>query len=145
MKRLLFYALVLSIVFAGCASSGGGRGGTVRVDDHTVWRYYIQELDDDLDDESKAIVEIVNQLDRSLSIEFVGSRSYSASVSDHSAGRVVIDPGSYKLRPSAPSLGFIPGQAGGHFDGGVLYRLTWERDHEALRAKDDHWEQEKDH
>ncbi len=148
MKKLLIGVLPLCLLLGACASSPApapsspqrlseaGRSFTVPIDEHTVWQVNIRRIEIGLKDASKAVVEIKNELDRSIVVDFASVRShYTPSVSDFSSLRIEVDPGSYELRPSAPSLGSIPDQVLYSFEGGTHYKMTWTRSHEAVKAR----------
>ncbi len=152
MKKLL--TVVLLSFLAGCVStpapvvvvqpappqdSGSqrvneaGQSFTVPIDEHTVWRVNIRRVETGLDNPDKAVVEIKNELDRSIMVDFSSTRShYTPSIGDFSSVRIEVDPGSYELRPSAPSLGSVPDQITYSFTGGTHYKMTWTRSHEAV-------------
>ncbi len=139
MKKLLLGVLPLYLLLGACASTSitsAGRSFTIPIDEHTVWRVHIQRLEVGLDDTSKAVVEIKNELDRSITVEFGSTLShYSPLVGDFSSIKIEVDKGTYDLRPSGPSLGSIPAQVTYSFEGGSLYKMTWSRSHEKVSPR----------
>ncbi len=92
------------------------------------WLVVITEMDYRPDSPPGALVEIRNDLDRNLTVDFDGPSHYTVSIGDRKDRSVRIDAGSYKLMASAPGLSFVPKDYRYTYRDRYVYRQVWRRE-----------------
>lgn len=92
------------LLTAGCAArqaGGGGEPGTGRLSINLV---LIANLPAGSPAETHALIDVRNDMDRSVRVDFEGPSISEVSVGPHSTSTIRLDPGSYRVRGSGPAL-----------------------------------------
>lgn len=113
---LIFLSMLL---LAGCETSSPHQtvaaGGGVQMDLYLTSKGVVAPPDD------RAHVEIRNDLDRAVTLDFDGGRHYDLTVGDHRDASIDVEAGNYRIRASAPSFGST--QISGAMSQGTNYEL----------------------
>lgn len=55
--------------------------------------------------DARAVIDVKNEVDRAVTIDYEGARHYDMTVGDHRDASIQIESGTYRLRVAAPSFG----------------------------------------
>jgi len=138
--KLLVVALILLMaMFVGCGrrtvvESEPGPTNLVSTtelvnnDEGHIWVVYLYRMNCDTAMNSPdAVMDIRNELDRNITLDFDGPSHYVVSIGDKKTYRIRLQPGTYTIMASSPGLKFVPREYGITVDGYCLYQQLWKR------------------
>jgi hypothetical protein len=137
-KLIVLSFVLLLLVFTGCGKKGVDvePGPTnlisttelVENDEGYIWVVYFYQMNCDTRvNRPGAIMDIRNELDRNITLDFDGPSHYVVSIGDKKTYRLELQPGTYKVMASAPGLKFVPREYGIAVEDFCMYQQLWKR------------------
>jgi hypothetical protein len=130
---LLALAALLVLLAPACKTSSGGKmisEKEVASDEFgNVWvaRLYEEDCDKDRHPSDEATLNIRNNLDRNITLDFDGPDHHEISIGDKRTATLRLEHGSYGILLNAPGLKYAPGNFSYSLEGHCVYEMTWER------------------
>ena len=100
----------------------------VENDEGYIWVVYFYRMNcDNRVNAPGAIMNIRNELDRNITLDFDGPSHYVVSIGDKKTYKLKLQPGTYKVMASSPGLKFVPREYGITVDDYCMYQQLWKR------------------
>ena len=130
---LIAFCIALTLLAVSCKTGSGSRmisEQQVGKDEFgNVWvaRLFENDCDKDRHPADAAMLDIHNDLDRNITLDFDGPTHHEISIGDKRTGTLKLEPGSYGVLVNAPGLKYTPANFTYTVEGHCVYEMTWER------------------
>jgi len=131
--NIVAFCIALSLLVVSCRTGSDSKmisEQQVGKDEFgNVWvaRLFENDCDKDRHPGEAAVLDIHNNLDRNITLDFDGPTHHEISIGDKRAGTLKLEAGSYGVLINAPGLKYTPANFTYTVQGHCVYEMTWER------------------